>query len=80
VYRAVNAIPATVLECILPASLTKVNACKDQVSAGWGWRFEHAISDCHRWKIAEQTDKAPVYGMNVSAGSSLKDDIFTSAL
>lgn len=32
--------------------------------------------DCHRWKIAPQTDNGPVYGMNISAGSSLQDNAF----
>ncbi|WP_407429476.1 RagB/SusD family nutrient uptake outer membrane protein [Arcticibacter sp.] len=36
----------------------------------------HRYFDCHRWKIAAQTDKAPVYGMNISAGTSLTDDSF----
>jgi hypothetical protein len=36
----------------------------------------HRYFDCHRWKIAEQTDKGRVYGMNISAGTNLKDDNF----
>lgn len=36
----------------------------------------HRYFDCHRWKIAAQTDKARVYGMNITAGTSLTDDAF----
>lgn len=36
----------------------------------------HRYFDCHRWKIAAQTDKGPVYGMNITAGTSLTDDAF----
>jgi len=32
--------------------------------------------DTRRWKIAEQTDAAPLMGMNVDAGTSLKDLAF----
>jgi len=36
----------------------------------------HRYFDCHRWKIAAQTDNGPIYGMNVAAGTSLTDDNF----
>lgn len=36
----------------------------------------HRYFDCHRWKIAEQTDKGRVYGLNISTGTNLKDDNF----
>jgi hypothetical protein len=36
----------------------------------------HRYFDCHRWKIAAQTDGGPVYGMNISAGTGLQDDAF----
>lgn len=32
--------------------------------------------DTRRWKIAEQTDSSPLMGMNVDAGTSLKDEAF----
>jgi hypothetical protein len=32
--------------------------------------------DTHRWKIAEQTDAGPFYGMNINAGTSLQDPSF----
>lgn len=32
--------------------------------------------DTHRWKIAEQTDGGPFYGMNINAGTSLQDPAF----
>lgn len=34
---------------------------------------EHRLWDVKRWKIAEQTDSAPIYGMNVTAGTSFTD-------
>ncbi len=34
----------------------------------------HRYFDCHRWKIAAQTDNGPIYGMNISAGNSLDDE------
>ncbi len=36
----------------------------------------HRYFDCHRWKIAHLTDKGPFYGMNVSAGTHLQDEVF----
>lgn len=36
----------------------------------------HRYFDCHRWKIAEQTDDGPIYGMDRNAGTSLQDDTF----
>jgi len=32
--------------------------------------------DTRRWKIAEQTDAGPFYGMNINAGTSLSDPAF----
>jgi len=34
---------------------------------------EHRFWDVKRWKIAEETDAAPIYGMNVTAGTSFTD-------
>lgn len=36
----------------------------------------HRVFDTRRWKIAEQTDGGPMYGMNVSAGNSFADVSF----
>lgn len=36
----------------------------------------HRYFDSHRWKTAQVTDKGPFYGMNISAGTHLKDDAF----
>lgn len=36
----------------------------------------HRYFDTRRWKIAEQTDAGPFYGMNVDGGSSLNDPEF----
>ncbi|WP_374166069.1 RagB/SusD family nutrient uptake outer membrane protein [Arcticibacter sp. MXS-1] len=37
---------------------------------------EHRFWDVRRWKIAEQTDAAPIYGMTVTAGTSFSDQSF----
>ena len=36
----------------------------------------HRYFDCHRWKIAAQTDNAPIYGMDITSGSNLQDNAF----
>ncbi|PST83121.1 RagB/SusD family nutrient uptake outer membrane protein [Pedobacter yulinensis] len=36
----------------------------------------HRYFDTRRWKISTQTDNGPIYGLNVAAGTSLKDDVF----
>ncbi|WP_025763032.1 RagB/SusD family nutrient uptake outer membrane protein [Dyadobacter tibetensis] len=36
----------------------------------------HRYFDTRRWKIAEQTDAGPFYGMNVDAGNSVNDPDF----
>ncbi|ACU05599.1 MULTISPECIES: RagB/SusD family nutrient uptake outer membrane protein [Pedobacter] len=36
----------------------------------------HRYFDTHRWKIAATTDSKPVYGMNITAGSSLTDESY----
>lgn len=36
----------------------------------------HRYFDTRRWKIAEQTNNAKLYGMNISIGDSLQDDRF----
>lgn len=36
----------------------------------------HRYFDCHRWKIAHQTDNGHIYGMNITAGAHLQDDAF----
>lgn len=39
--------------------------------------FENArYFDTRRWKIAEQTDGGPFYGMNINAGTSVQDPAF----
>jgi hypothetical protein len=37
-----------------------------------GYRY----TDTRRWKIADQTDGGPFYGMNVDAGTKLNDEVF----
>lgn len=34
---------------------------------------DHRIWDCRRWKIAEETDGGPFYGINIKGGTSLSD-------
>jgi len=36
----------------------------------------HRYFDCHRWKIAHETDNGPVYGMNIMEGTHLQDDVY----
>jgi hypothetical protein len=36
----------------------------------------HRYFDCHRWKIASQTEGGPIYGMNITTGTSLQDNAF----
>lgn len=36
----------------------------------------HRYFDCRRWKISEKTDNATIYGLNITKGTSLKDDVF----
>lgn len=36
----------------------------------------HRYFDCHRWKIAEQTDNKEIHGMNIYAGTSFTDPEF----
>ncbi|SMD06278.1 RagB/SusD family nutrient uptake outer membrane protein [Pedobacter africanus] len=36
----------------------------------------HRYFDTRRWKIAAQTDNGPIYGMNITEGTALKDDNF----
>ncbi|MBZ4188871.1 RagB/SusD family nutrient uptake outer membrane protein [Niabella beijingensis] len=36
----------------------------------------HRYFDCHRWKIAAQTEGGPVYGMNITTGTALNDESF----
>jgi len=36
----------------------------------------HRFFDCRRWKIAQNTDNGPIYGMNIEAGTYLQDNSF----
>lgn len=36
----------------------------------------HRYFDCHRWKIAENTEGSPIYGLDISQGNNLQDDSF----
>jgi hypothetical protein len=36
----------------------------------------HRYFDCHRWKIAEETDNRIIHGMAISKGAKLQDDAF----
>lgn len=78
VYQYVNAIRNRAGMPDLPAGL---NAAQMRQRIRNERRIElafetHRYFDCHRWKIAEETDKGPVYGMNITAGTGLNDDAF----
>jgi hypothetical protein len=36
----------------------------------------HRYFDCHRWKIAEETDNGPILGLSRHLGTSLQDNTF----
>ncbi|SOD15092.1 RagB/SusD family nutrient uptake outer membrane protein [Pedobacter xixiisoli] len=78
VYTAMNAIRNRAGMPSLPTTLTKETMrARIRNERRVELAFEtHRYFDCHRWKIAEQTDRAKVYGMNISAGTNLKDDNF----
>jgi hypothetical protein len=78
VYKYVNAIRNRAGMPSLPTGLSK-----DEMRARIHHErrielaFEtHRYFDTHRWKTAASTDSKPVYGMNISAGSSLTDEAF----
>ncbi len=78
VYKYVNAIRDRAGLPALPAGLSQ-QQMREKI---WHERrvelaFETArYFDCRRWKVAADVFNAPVYGMNVQAGTSLKDDVF----
>jgi hypothetical protein len=75
VYNSMNAIRNRAGMPDLPAGLN-VSQMRDAIrnERRVELAFEtHRYFDTHRWKIAAQTDKAPVYGMNISAGTNLQD-------
>lgn len=78
VYRYVNLIRARSGMPGLPAGLSQSDM-RERI------RHERRIElafetqryfDCHRWKIAEQTDNTYIYGMNILAGTSKTDPAF----
>ncbi len=78
VYTYVNRIRDRAGMPALPAGLTK-DQMRERIrrERQVELAFEtHRYFDCHRWKIAQDTDNGPVYGMNIQAGSSLQDDAY----
>ena len=78
VYRYVNAIRNRAGLPDLPKNLSK-EEMREKI---WHERrielaFEtHRYFDCHRWKIAEETDNKEIHGMNIHAGTSFTDPAF----
>lgn len=78
VYKYVNMIRDRAGMPPLPTGLSK-DQMRERI-----WRerqvelsFEtHRYFDCHRWKIAHQTDNGPIWGLNISEGTSIQDDAF----
>ncbi len=78
VYTYVNAIRTRSGMPELPAGLSKEDM-RERIrhERRIELAFEtHRYFDCHRWKIAHQTDGGSFYGMNIGAGSHLQDDAF----
>lgn len=78
VYKYVNTIRERAGLPGLPAGLSK-EAMRERIhhERQIELAFEtHRYFDCHRWKIAHITDNKPIYGMNIGAGKSLKDDSY----
>lgn len=78
VYTYVNAIRDRAGLPDLPEGLSK-EEMRDRIhhERRIELAFEtHRYFDTHRWKIAEQTQSGPIYGMTISAGDSLRDDAF----
>lgn len=78
VYRYVNAIRERAGMPLLPAGLSK-EQMRERIrhERRIELAFEtHRYFDCHRWKIADQTESGPFYGMNIAAGTHLQDDAF----
>jgi len=78
VYKYINLIRARSGMPGLPAGLSK-DAMRERIhhERRIELAFEaHRYFDCHRWKIAEQTDNAYIYGLNIYAGTSKTDPAF----
>lgn len=78
VYKYVNLIRARAGMPALPAGLSK-DAMRARIrhERRIELAFEtHRYFDCHRWKIAEQTDNTNIYGLNILAGDSKTDPAF----
>ncbi|MGC4234612.1 MAG: RagB/SusD family nutrient uptake outer membrane protein [Niabella sp.] len=78
VYTYMNRIRARAGMPALPEGLSK-EGMRERI---WNERrielaFEaHRYFDIRRWRVAAQYDNGPIYGMDIQAGSSLRDDAF----
>ena len=78
VYTYVNKIRTRAGMPDLPANLSKEDMrqrIRDERRVELCFET-HRYFDCRRWKIAPETDNGPIYGMNITAGTSLRDDAF----
>lgn len=78
VYTYINAIRKRAGMPTLPSNLTQAEM---QERIRHERRIElafetHRYFDCHRWKIAEETDNGPIYGLDHNQGTHLQDDAF----
>ncbi|MNL40279.1 SusD family protein [compost metagenome] len=78
VYRAVNRIRSRAGMPGLPANLSQEEMrARIRNERRVELAFEtHRYFDTRRWKISTQTDNGPIYGMNITEGTSLRDDNF----
>ncbi|RYY37856.1 MAG: RagB/SusD family nutrient uptake outer membrane protein [Sphingobacteriaceae bacterium] len=78
VYKYVNLIRERAGMPALPAGLDK-DKMRERIRNERRVELSyetHRYFDCHRWKIAAQTDNGPIYGMNIAAGNSLQDNAY----
>lgn len=78
VYKYMNAIRSRAGLPNLPAGLS-IDEMRERIhhERRIELAFEaHRYFDCHRWKIAAQTDNTQIHGMNIGAGNSLQDEAF----
>lgn len=75
VYKYVNLIRERAGMPALPDNLDK-NQMRERIRRERQVELSyetHRYFDCHRWKIAEETESGAVYGMNIAVGTNLQD-------
>ena len=78
VYTYINAIRKRAGMPALPKNLTQ-DEMRERIrhERRIELAFEtHRYFDCHRWKIAEETDNGPILGLSRHLGTSLQDNTF----